>query len=51
MTSPNDRGTKAEPYRRYGLPHHWIVDPDGETVEAYGLVGGPHALSIRASAT
>jgi Uma2 family endonuclease len=50
MTIPNDRGTKAE-LPAIWFAHYWIVDPGGETVEAYGLVGSPHALSIRASAT
>lgn len=33
----NDRGIKAELYRRYGVPYYWIVDPEAGTVEAYGL--------------
>src|SRR5262249_32369937 len=43
-TTRNDRGIKAELYRRYGVPHYWIVDPDGRTLEAYRLAGGRYML-------
>jgi Uma2 family endonuclease len=48
-TTRNDRGVKAELYRRYGVPWYWIVDPEARTVEAYGLAEGRHALVARAS--
>jgi Uma2 family endonuclease len=48
-TTRNDRGIKAELYRRYGVPWYWIVDPEAGTVEAYDLAQGRQALLARAS--
>jgi Uma2 family endonuclease len=32
-----DRGPRMELYRRSGVPHFWLLDPDTETVEIYEL--------------
>jgi Uma2 family endonuclease len=32
-----DRGPRKELYRRSGVPHLWLLDPDRETVEVYEL--------------
>ena len=47
-TTSIDRSTKRRLYRRFGVPHYWIVDPEARTIEAYALTGGEYSLSIRA---
>jgi Uma2 family endonuclease len=48
-TTRNDRGIKAELYRRYDVPYYWIVDPEAGTIEAYGLAEGRYTLLARVS--
>jgi len=48
-TTPIDRGTKADLYRRHGVPYYWIVDAEGRTVEVYGLAEGRYTLLARVS--
>jgi Uma2 family endonuclease len=35
-----DRVTKRHLYAAHGIPHYWLLDPDGRTLEALSLVGG-----------
>ena len=46
-----DRGIKRQLYARHGVPYHWIVDPEGRSVEAYALSAGDYELVTRASGT
>jgi Uma2 family endonuclease len=48
-TTSIDRSTKRQLYRRFGVPHYWIVDPEARTVEAYRLAEGDYRLAARAS--
>jgi Uma2 family endonuclease len=48
-TTNIDRSTKHQLYRRFEVPYYWIVDPEGRTVEAYGLAEGQYQLIQRAS--
>jgi Uma2 family endonuclease len=43
-----DRGIKFQLYSRYEVPHYWVVDPEGRTLEAYALSEGCYALAGRA---
>jgi Uma2 family endonuclease len=47
-TTSIDRITKHRLYRRFGVPHYWIVDPETRTIEAYALVEGEYRLAARA---
>jgi len=47
-TTNIDRSTKRQLYRRFGVPHYWIVDPEARTVEAYALDEGEYQLAARA---
>ena len=42
-----DRGAKLQLYARHGMPHHWIVDPDARTIEAYVLSEGVLRVTAR----
>ena len=44
-----DRNAKRQLYRRYGVPHYWIVDPEARTIEAYSLSEGEYQLVMRAA--
>jgi hypothetical protein len=39
-----DRGPRQELYRRCGVPHLWLVDPDYETIEVQQLDGKTYRL-------
>lgn len=39
-----DRGPRKNLYRRAGVPHLWLLDPESETVELYDLCGGDYQL-------
>lgn len=39
-----DRLRKMEIYRKAGIPHYWIVDPEENTLEAFVLRSGNYAL-------
>ncbi len=47
-TTETDRVTKAQIYARSGVPHYWIVDPEGESLQAYERVGEGYRLSVQA---
>jgi Uma2 family endonuclease len=46
-----DRTTKMAIYARHGVPHYWIVDPRGRTIEAFALAKGSYAVAARLDAT
>jgi Uma2 family endonuclease len=37
-----DRVRKRDLYARHGVPEYWIVDPDADRVEVYGLEGSAY---------
>jgi Uma2 family endonuclease len=39
-TESKDRQIKMPIYARYGVPHAWLIDPVGRTLEAFALEGG-----------
>ncbi len=39
-----DRIEKLEIYRKAGVPHYWLADPEDDTLEAYALRGENYAL-------
>lgn len=39
-----DRLQKMEVYRKAGIPHYWLADPEEKTLEAYSLRDGVYAL-------
>ncbi len=39
-----DRLQKMEIYRREGIPHYWLADPENETLEAFALREGHYTL-------
>ena len=41
-----DRLKKMEIYRKAGIPHYWIVDPDEKILEAYQLEGENYFLAF-----
>ena len=48
-TAQKDRIRKTEIYRKAGVTHYWIVDPDAKTIEAFALRDGYYALLAAAS--
>jgi Uma2 family endonuclease len=44
-----DRSIKLQLYRRCEVPYYWIIDPEAQTVEAYGLAEGGYTLLARVS--
>ena len=38
-----DRLEKMEAYRRAGIPHYWILNPNQRTLEVYSLNDGNYA--------
>ena len=41
-----DRLKKMEIYRKAGIPHYWLVDPEENTLEAFILKDGVYALIV-----
>ena len=46
-TAQIDRGTKLQLYARHGVPYYWIVDLEGQCIEAYVLGEGALGLAAR----
>lgn len=44
-----DRYVKLRKYAASGVPHYWIVDPDGRRLSAYALEAGRYALRAEPS--
>ena len=47
-THHTDRVTKAQLYAKYGVPHYWLIDPDQQVLEGYGLSGAQYNLITKA---
>ncbi|MBI2158578.1 MAG: Uma2 family endonuclease [Candidatus Rokubacteria bacterium] len=39
-TARRDRVEKAQLYARHGVPHYWLADPDGRSIETFELTAG-----------
>ncbi|MBI4638387.1 MAG: Uma2 family endonuclease [Candidatus Rokubacteria bacterium] len=46
-TAQLDRGTKLQLYARYRVPYYWIVELEGQCIEAYALAEGTFKLAGR----
>lgn len=46
-TVDRDRMLKARRYAELGVPHYWLVDPEGHRVECYRAQGGAYALAVQ----
>lgn len=46
-TENNDRGVKFEDYAANGVREYWIVDPDAEVIEQYGLAADQYELKLK----
>lgn len=45
-TVGTDRIKKTRVYNRFGVPHYWMVDPEGQIMQAYALLpSGEYAIS------
>jgi Uma2 family endonuclease len=42
-----DRGDKFRDYAANGVREYWIIDPDGQSVEQYVLVGNGYTLRVK----
>jgi Uma2 family endonuclease len=42
-TRPRDLGVKRRIYARFGVPFHWVVDPEARSVRVFELRGGGYA--------
>ena len=47
-TRRHDRGVKVQRYAALGVPHYWIVDPEGQWIECYQLEGGSYRHVVTA---
>jgi Uma2 family endonuclease len=47
-TEEKDRGLKAEDYAAHGVAEYWLIDPDTQTIEQYGLQDDRYELLIKA---
>lgn len=45
-TRDHDRTAKARRYSALGVPHYWLIDPEGSRVECYRAQAGVYALVI-----
>lgn len=50
-TARNDQITKLETYRRCGVPHYWIADPQQRTLLVYRLTPDGYLLALTADAS
>lgn len=50
-TASADRGVKRQLAARYGVPHYWIVDPEGRVIETYRLTGHAYEAGPRLEGT
>jgi Uma2 family endonuclease len=48
-TAQIDRGTKLQLYARHRVPHYWIVDPDGRTIDVHLLAASAYGAPKRFS--
>jgi Uma2 family endonuclease len=46
-TAQVDRSTKLQLYARYGIPYYWIVELEGQRIDAYALAEGAFKLAAR----
>ena len=46
-TEAIDRGVKFEDYAAHGVREYWLVDPERETIEQYGLHGAAYELLVK----
>jgi len=44
-----NRTTHMQLFARFAVPYYWIVDPEAQAIEAYGLREGGYDLSVRAA--
>jgi Uma2 family endonuclease len=50
-TASADRGVKRQLSAKYGVPHYWIVDPEGRGIETYRLTGQAYEAGPRLEGT
>jgi Uma2 family endonuclease len=50
-TAAMDRGGKMRLYAKYGIPHYWIVDPQGPTLETFELRQSEYQLQAKFDST
>ena len=48
-TTHLDRGRKRDIYAEAGIPHYWIVDPDGPAIITFELTDGAYSETAHAS--
>jgi len=48
-TSRKDRVLKLNHYQSSGVPHYWILDPEGGFIEAYELLDGRYVSMVRSA--
>lgn len=46
-TEANDRGTNYDDYAAHGIREYWIIDPQKEIVEQYGLQNDSYELFLK----
>ncbi|HSE94457.1 MAG TPA: Uma2 family endonuclease [Methylomirabilota bacterium] len=46
-SASQDRHVKARRYATLGIPHYWIVDPEGRWIECFRADGDRYALVVR----
>jgi len=48
-TKANDRGVKFEDYQAHQITEYWLIDPENQLVEQYGLRDDKYELIFKAS--